>query len=106
MQHVGSERGKMSPTCRKAKRSVGLISRRIGRRKAPSFNWGAIVRQRRVGAFAAGQAVADDADVVAALGLAVGEIEDMAENAADRRARHMHDLEADGSPAMIRTSVR
>lgn len=44
-------------------------------------------RQRLLGAFAAGEAVGDDADVMAAIGLAVGEIEDMAENAADRRAR-------------------
>ena len=48
-------------------------------------------RQRLLGAFAAGEAVGDDADMVAAVGLAVGEIEDMAENAADRRARGVQD---------------
>ena len=48
-------------------------------------------RQRLLGAFAAGEAVGDDADVMAAVGLAVGEIEDMAENAADRRARGVQD---------------
>ena len=48
-------------------------------------------RQRLLGAFAAGEAVGDDADVMAAVGLAVGEIEDMAENAADGRARRVQD---------------
>ena len=52
---------------------------------------GSDFRQRLLGAFAAGQAVGDDADVMAAVGLAVGEIEDMAENAADRRARGVQD---------------
>ena len=41
-------------------------------------------RQRLLGALAAGEAVGNDADVMAAVGLAVGEIEDMAKNAADR----------------------
>ncbi len=48
-------------------------------------------RQCLLGPFAAGEAVGDDADVMAAIGLAVGEIEDMAENAADRRARRVQD---------------
>ena len=52
---------------------------------------GSDFRQRLLGAFAAGEAVGDDADVMAAVGLAVGEIEDMAENAADRRARGVQD---------------
>ena len=47
--------------------------------------------QRLLGALAAGEAVGDDADVMAAVGLAVGEIEDMAENPADRRARCVQD---------------
>ena len=49
------------------------------------------LRQRLVGAFAAGEAVGDDADVMAAVGLAVGEIEDMTEDAADGRARRVQD---------------
>ena len=40
--------------------------------------------ERGFGAFAAGQAVGDDADLVAAIDLAVGEVEDVAEDAADR----------------------
>ena len=35
--------------------------------------------QRRLGAFAAGQAVGDNADVVAALCLSVGEVQDVTE---------------------------
>src|SRR6187551_172141 len=52
---------------------------------------GSDFRQRLFGAFTAGEAVGDDADVMTAVGLAVGEIEDMAENAADRRARGVQD---------------
>src|SRR5206468_2689520 len=48
-------------------------------------------RQRRLGALAAGHAVGDDADMVAAVRLAVGEVEDVAENAADRRAHRVQD---------------
>ena len=48
-------------------------------------------RQRRRGAFAAGQAVGDQADMVAAVGLAVGDVEDMAKNAANRRAHGVQD---------------
>ena len=47
--------------------------------------------QCRFGAFAAGEAVGDDADVMAAVGLSVGEIEDVAEDAADRRAHRVQD---------------
>ena len=49
------------------------------------------LRQRRVGAFAAGQAVGDNADMVAALGLSIGEIQDVAEDSADRRAHRVQD---------------
>src|SRR5271155_1694909 len=46
-------------------------------------------RQRGLGALAAGQAVGNNADVVAAVGLSVGEIQDMAEDSADRRPHRM-----------------
>ena len=49
------------------------------------------LRQRRLGAFAAGEAVGDDADVMAAIGLAVGEVEDVTEDSADRRAHRVQD---------------
>ena len=51
------------------------------------------LRQRLVGAFAAGEAVGDNADVMAAVGLAVGEIEDVADDAADGGARRVQDTE-------------
>ena len=49
------------------------------------------LRQRRFGALTAGETVGDDADVVAAVGLAVGEIQDMTEDSADRRAHRVQD---------------
>ena len=51
-------------------------------------------RERGLGAGAAGRAVADDADLVAARGLAARDIEDVPEDAADRGARDVHDLRA------------
>ena len=50
-------------------------------------------RQRLLGAFAPGEAVGDDADMVAAIGLAVGDIEDVTKNAADGRASRVQDTE-------------
>src|SRR5262245_22637478 len=49
--------------------------------------------QRLVGALAAGQAVGDDPDVMALLGLAVGQIKDVPDNAADGSARRVQDAE-------------
>ena len=65
------------------------------------------LRQRRIGALAAGEAVGDDADEMAAVGLSVGEIENMPEDAADRRANGMQDAKRlIWQRAMVRTSVR
>jgi len=50
-------------------------------------------RERRVGSFAAGEAVGDDPDLVAAVGLAVGEVDDVTENAAHWRAHRVQDAE-------------
>jgi len=47
--------------------------------------------ERGFGAFAAGQAVRDDADMMAAVGLSVGEIQDVADNSADRRPHRVQD---------------
>ena len=44
-----------------------------------------------IGTFAAGQAVGDDPDMVAALGLTIGEVEDVPNDSADRRARRVQD---------------
>ena len=49
--------------------------------------------ERRRGALAAGQAVGHDADGVPALGLAVGEVEDVADDAADGRAHRVKDAQ-------------
>ena len=66
------------------------------------------LRQRRLGAFAAGEAVGDDADMVAAVGLSIGEVQDVTEDAADRRAHRVQDTKRLiwNSRAMVRTSVR
>ena len=47
--------------------------------------------KRRLRAFATGQAVGDDADVVAAIGLAVGEVQDVTEDSTDRCADRVQD---------------
>ena len=53
------------------------------------FETGRKLGQRRLGAFAARQAVGNNADVVAAIGLSIGEIQDVAEDSANRRAHRM-----------------
>ena len=69
-----------------------------GRRLA--MNWQAMhaelqargdLGQCGLGAFAAGEAVGDQADMVAAVGLSVGEVEDVADDSADRRAHRVQD---------------
>src|SRR5438128_323581 len=52
---------------------------------------GCDVGQRLIGALAAGEAVGDDPDLMAAVGLAVGEIEDVTKNAAHGRAHRVQD---------------
>ena len=50
-------------------------------------------RERSVGAFAAARRIGDHADLVSARRLAAREVADMAEQAADRGAQHMQDVE-------------
>jgi hypothetical protein len=57
------------------------------------FQAGCDFRQRLLGALAARQTVRNDADMVAALDLAIREIHDVTENAADRGADSMQDTE-------------
>jgi hypothetical protein len=47
--------------------------------------------ERGLRAFAAGQAVGDDADVMTAVGLSVGNVEDVTKDSADRRAHRVQD---------------
>ncbi len=49
--------------------------------------------QRRTGAFPAGETVGDQADLVAALCLAIGEIENVSDDSANRRAHGVQDTE-------------
>src|SRR5437868_9068723 len=46
-----------------------------------------------VGALAAGEAVGDNPDMVAAIGLSMSKVEDVTENPADRRAYRVQDAE-------------
>src|SRR5689334_5820306 len=49
--------------------------------------------ERSLGAFAAGQAIGDQAHMVPAIGLAINEIQDVAEDSADRRPHGMQDTQ-------------
>ena len=67
----------------------------------PKFQLGSEFGQRLLGVFAAGEAVGENADMVAAIGLSMGEIEDVTENPADRRAYRMQNtkrLVVDAAP--------
>src|SRR6185437_4303736 len=68
--------------CVHTRTSVGRGSRRMGRRWTPSLSRGAI---------AAGKAVGNEADMVTAVGLAVGQVQDMTEDSTDRRANRVQD---------------
>lgn len=60
-----------------------------------------------LGALAAGETVGENADMMAAVNLPVGEVEDVAEDAADGRAYGVEDAERPvGRGGMIRTSAR
>jgi hypothetical protein len=48
-------------------------------------------RKRLLGAFAAGEAVGDDADVMTAVGLAIGQIQNMTKNPTHRGTRRVQD---------------
>jgi hypothetical protein len=52
---------------------------------------GCDLRQCGLGALAAGQAVGDQADVVATVNLPVGKVQDVTEDSADRRAHRVQD---------------
>ena len=47
--------------------------------------------ERGLGAFAAGQAVGDDSDMMTAVGLSIGEIQDVADISANRRPHRVQD---------------
>jgi hypothetical protein len=47
--------------------------------------------KRCLGTVPAGETVSDNADVVAAVGLPIGEIQDVTEDSADRRANRVQD---------------
>jgi hypothetical protein len=49
------------------------------------------LRQRHLGAFAAGEAVGDNADVVPTVCLSIGEIQDVTDDSADRRVHRVQD---------------
>jgi hypothetical protein len=55
------------------------------------FEPGRDARQRRFRPFAAGKAIGDNADMVAPVGLAVGEVQDVTEDSADWRANSVQD---------------
>ena len=70
-------------------RGVGFAMN--GKTPNAEFEAGCNLRQRRLGAFAAGQAVGDNADMVAAIGLTIGNVQDVTEDSADRRAHRVQD---------------
>src|SRR5438270_10605153 len=66
---------------------------RDGETMNPEFEAGSDVFERRVGAFPTGQTVRENADVMAALGLAIGKVHDVAECSTYRRAQCVQDTQ-------------
>ena len=67
--------------------------RHIGTRLKPSASEGVKLAQDCFGMRAAGAPVGDDADAVAARHLLARQIEHVAEQAADRRAKHVQNVQ-------------
>ena len=63
-------------------------------RCTPSARCGSKLGESRIGARAAGRCIDDEADAVAARGLAQGDVNDMAKQAAERRPQDVQDLQA------------
>jgi len=57
----------------------------------PELEPGRDLRQCRLGALATGQAVGDDSDVMAAVDLAIGEVENVTKDSTDRSAYRVQD---------------
>ena len=91
MQHVGLQPPDQKHEAEPYQQVRGMGFAMNGEALNAEFEAGGDFLQRRLGAFAAGQAVGDNADVVAALGLSIGEVQDVAENSADWRAHRVQD---------------
>lgn len=91
VQDVGLERGDQAPH---AEPHQEIVRRRFAADRYPMHAelqpWREF-GQRLVGAFAAGEAVSEDPDMMAAIDLAVGDVEDVTEDAADRGAHGVQD---------------
>ena len=62
--------------------------------------------KRRVGARAAGRTIDNQADAMAAFGLAAGDVEHVAEQAADRSPQDVHDVQRCRRPGLRRNGAR
>jgi hypothetical protein len=62
-----------------------------GQAMHPELEVGLNLRQGLLGAVSAGERIGDNPDMMAALDLAIGEIEDMAKDSANRRAHGVQD---------------
>ena len=92
VHHVGRVRAMRRMTWASAAKSPGQAWRRMGMRVSPNASEGSSARKAFVRARAAG-AVRDQPDAVAARDLLRGQIEHMAEQAADRRAKHVQNVQ-------------
>ena len=93
MQHIGSQGSQMLADPQEGEQ-IGRAELAVDREpRNAKLERGRDCSQSRFGPRPAGRAVADDADVVAARGLAAGDVEDVPEDSADRGARHVHDPE-------------
>src|SRR4051794_12646856 len=66
---------------------------RDGETMNPEFEAGGDVFEGSVGAFPAGQTVRDNTNLMAAIGLAIGKVQDVAERSSHRRAQCVQDTQ-------------
>ena len=106
VHHVGF--GLRDPAHDMAKRgtSPGPGWRRMAMRVRPSASEGSTARNAVIGALAAGAECGNQADAVAARDLRLGQIEHMAEQAADRRAQDVQNVQGSHCSKLVRARVK
>ena len=89
---AADERGELRPEQCIGRVRLAADGDAVHAEREPRLHFG----ERRIGAFAAGEAVGENANLMPAFDLALCEIEDVAKDAADRRAHRMQDSQRIG----------
>src|SRR3954468_19169368 len=93
VQHIRFQRPDQAHEMHPCQDMRGRWMARDGETMNPEFEARGDVFERRVGAFPAGQTVRDNTNLMAAIGLAIGKVHDVAERSTYRRAQCVQDTQ-------------